>query len=349
MAGGLEGLGEFRQVRGDFAGEFGGVARGIERGGIGPEEAEACADLWVGEIGEPDTEGARVGKRQAGFAGLGEVGEQLEAVAHVHHDDERRVGFVGRQGADVALGLAAGFEHGVVPRAGAADGLGGFLLREDASVSGGEFEWRGGGAGFLKLLGFEDEVGALVEVNAALDGGAVGVMLRHGKLEEVTGAGVVVGWRDFEQVAEFEQEALGVGTFGRTGGRPVGDEIRHIPLRHGVELHERGGRGNDGVARGATWGKPAGSDWLTRINHKLMKAFRRSADFQSAVSQASNLRGVAAASTVCRLEVGDTAGWKPALRAAGRRMRWKVCDLSGPRGVQHPPAKEAPCHGLTAP
>jgi len=42
---------------------------------------------------------------------------------------------------------------------------------------------------------------------------------------------------------------------------------------------------------------------------------RRSADFQSAVSQVSNLRTPFSAPTPCRLEVGDTAGWKPALRA----------------------------------
>ena len=54
---------------------------------------------------------------------------------------------------------------------------------------------------------------------------------------------------------------------------------------------------------------------------KLRPAQLRSADFQSAVSQVSNLRTAEKASgmgfsPVCRLEVGDTAGWKPALRGA---------------------------------
>ena len=54
---------------------------------------------------------------------------------------------------------------------------------------------------------------------------------------------------------------------------------------------------------------------------KLRLAPPRGADFQSAVSQVSNLRTAEKASgmgipPVCRLEVGDTAGWKPALRSA---------------------------------
>ena len=54
---------------------------------------------------------------------------------------------------------------------------------------------------------------------------------------------------------------------------------------------------------------------------KLRLAPPRGADFQSAVSQVSNLPTSEKASgmgipPVCRLEVGDTAGWKPALRSA---------------------------------
>ena len=50
-------------------------------------------------------------------------GEQLENVPDVHHDEERWVWLGSRQGADMALGLAAGF-HGVIPGAGTAHGLG---------------------------------------------------------------------------------------------------------------------------------------------------------------------------------------------------------------------------------
>jgi len=48
---------------------------------------------------------------------------------------------------------------------------------------------------------------------------------------------------------------------------------------------------------------------------------RRSAGFQPAVSRVSNPQTLPATRTPCRLEVGDTAGWKPALRS---RRCWCV-------------------------
>ena len=39
--------------------DIGGAAGGVEGGGVGPDEAEALADLLVGELFEADTEGAR--------------------------------------------------------------------------------------------------------------------------------------------------------------------------------------------------------------------------------------------------------------------------------------------------
>jgi hypothetical protein len=55
-----------------------------------------------------------------------------------------------------------------------------------------------------------------------------------------------------------------------------------------------------------------------------------------AVAQVSNLlyRRIpfgrpSAVELVRRLEICDTAGWKPALRAFGSRLRQEVCDLSG--------------------
>ena len=54
------------------------------------------------------------------------------------------------------------------------------------------------------------------------------------------------------------------------------------------------------------------------------KSARRSADFQSAVSRVSNPPGAAPVTTPCRLEVGDTAGWKPALPDGGVRSHGKI-------------------------
>jgi len=47
-------------------------------------------------------------------------------VADIQDDDEGRI-FVTRQGADVALGLAARLQHRLAPSVGAAHGLGVFL------------------------------------------------------------------------------------------------------------------------------------------------------------------------------------------------------------------------------
>ena len=63
--------------------------------------------------------------------------------------------------------------------------------------------------------------------------------------------------------------------------------------------------------------------------HTLTEAARRSADFQSAVSRVFNPLGLGPVRTRCRLEVGDTAGWKPALRILGPRPREQVCERAG--------------------
>jgi len=82
----------------------------------------------------------------------------------------------------------------------------------------------------------------------------------------------------------------------------------------------------------------------TRIFHMLAKPAGRSADFQSAVSRVSNPLRAGPFPTPCRLEVGlsacdaqagDTAGWKPALRAFGTQSGKEVCEICGLNG-NHP-------------
>jgi hypothetical protein len=53
------------------------------------------------------------------------------------------------------------------------------------------------------------------------------------------------------------------------------------------------------------------------VFHTTTAASARSAGFQPAVSRVSNPLDDRLGTTVCRLEVGDTAGWKPALRSFG--------------------------------
>jgi hypothetical protein len=152
------------------------------------------------------------------------------------------LGSLGGQGADVALGLAARFEHGVIPPSCAANGGG--LARAGDGTRRFERQVEVGGFGglILKLLGFEEEGGAFVEVNASLTGRAVGVMLGYGKLEGVARARLGVGARHAEQVAKLNEEELRVGALRRARGRPARDEVLDFPARHGGLLHEAKGR-----------------------------------------------------------------------------------------------------------
>ena len=65
-----------------------------------------------------------------------------------------------------------------------------------------------------------------------------------------------------------------------------------------------------------------------------------SADFQSAVSQVSNLRRLGLVATLCRLEVGDTAGWKPALVCPAGV--WSIGMKGSRRGLVTPTVAEPP-------
>ena len=75
---------------------------------------------------------------------------------------------------------------------------------------------------------------------------------------------------------------------------------------------------------------------VARKFHKQRHGALRSADFQSAVSQVSNLLSVGCEKTVCRLEVRDTADWKSALPSRQstraefpRLLPDQVCEISG--------------------
>ena len=182
--------------------------------------------VWVerSRIRKPDAEASRVGEREVGFPGLREVGEDLEAVAEIDDEKERRVGLVGGKRPGVALGLATGFEHGVVPRAASSDGSRFFLgckdpgfLRDDRER--GLFFFRSG-----ELLRFEHEAGAAIEVDAALGAGAVTARDADRELERIA---VRVGVRrtlDTELVGQFDQKLLGIRALGRFRLGPAGDK-----------------------------------------------------------------------------------------------------------------------------
>jgi hypothetical protein len=99
MSGALEQLGEAAEFLRDGAGDLGGAAGGVEREGIGPDEAEAFADLGLREIEEAEAMGAGIGERDVGAAGAGEFGVELDGVADIDDDEKGRAAFAGRQGA----------------------------------------------------------------------------------------------------------------------------------------------------------------------------------------------------------------------------------------------------------
>ena len=159
VAGAFEGLGDAGQLAGDGARGAGAGAGGVERQRVEPDGAQAGADAFVAQVGEFDAVRARVGERGVGGAAAREVGVELDAVADIEDDQEGRPALLGRQGAGVAFGLAAGAQHGVV------EGLG-----------------RGAGA---DLLGLADGAGAPVAVDEAGAGAAVAVAEGDAALEDV--------------------------------------------------------------------------------------------------------------------------------------------------------------------
>ena len=114
--------GEFCEVTGDLAGDGGTDFRGVERE-IGPNPVEALANAFLREVGEADTEATRVGERQVGFSGLGEVGEDFDAVADIDNEEKGRAGFVGGERTGIAFKACAlariiASSHEPVPRVG---------------------------------------------------------------------------------------------------------------------------------------------------------------------------------------------------------------------------------------
>jgi hypothetical protein len=123
VAGGLQALGQLGQLGGHLARDAGAGAAGVQAERVGPQGFQALADGGVGQLLQPDAVAARVGERGVGGAGAGELGVQLDDVAHVHHHHKGRAALRGRQRAGVVLGLGAGAQEGVVKPAAAGGGL----------------------------------------------------------------------------------------------------------------------------------------------------------------------------------------------------------------------------------
>ena len=186
------------EPRGNLAGDAGGFATGVERERVGPDRAQARADLFLAQLVERDAVAARVGERRVGGAGAAELRIQLDAVAHVHHQQERRAALAGRQRAGVLLGLAACAQHRVVEALGV--------------------------GGCLELLRFEHEAAALVQVDASGRAAAVAVTEGDRPLEHVLLLGIRVRRFHVEQPAQVQREALRGGQLRGGDAAPFGDE-----------------------------------------------------------------------------------------------------------------------------
>lgn len=131
----------------------------------------------------------------------------------------------------MGFGLAAGAQHGVVPRGGAA--LGRALLEFGLR----KIQWIGGLAILAALLGFEHEAAALVEVDPPGAGGSVAMMeddvaLEHIGVEARVGQGWI-GRSHPKQGAQLGKEALAVGALRRAGVLPPLDKYANLLLfRH---------------------------------------------------------------------------------------------------------------------
>ena len=247
VAGFFEGDGEAGEFFGDFAGDAGAAFGGVEAVGIEPDLAEAFAEVVAGEIGEEDAVGAGGGKGNVGSAGAGEFGEEFDGVADIDDDDEGRAAFVSGEGADVVFGLAFGAEHGGIPGGGTATGDAFAEFALEIAGGGGEGFGVGFGFGGGALFGFEDEGGAAVEVDAAGGFAALAVVESDGAFEDVGVAACIrgggVGPGDVEEVAEFGEEELVVGAFGRAGVGPAGDKSRNGGgIGHGAAVITDSGR-----------------------------------------------------------------------------------------------------------
>ena len=189
--------------------------------GVGPDLTKEFALGGVAEFLEVDAVVGGVGEAEVGSASAGEFGVKFNEVADVANDEEGRTAFVGRDSADIIAGLVVGFFEGLVPSLGAA-----FAVANLAGGSGGS------------LLGLEDEVVTLVEVE--VDGGGVAVFLGAGE-GAVDDVGVVlvvfdggIGAVDTEEVAELGEEERVVGTLGRAGVLPTGDEGFDVVSHGGI-------------------------------------------------------------------------------------------------------------------
>ena len=231
---GLQRLAHFGQPLCDLAGNpRRGLGR-VERVRIGPDCRQPRAHIGVAQVLHEDPEALAVRILVVGAPGAGEIRKELQAVAHIAGDDERRRGMVGVQKEYVAFGLLARVLHHHVtgrPAASLPEGFGvlGRLVGQQAQPIGNGVL----GAREAGLFRLQDEGALLVEVDPLGRGQTVAAARSHGPLEDIIivralrarGFGAIHA----EHVAEFRQEHLIVGALGAAlARRPPTDEKLYV-------------------------------------------------------------------------------------------------------------------------
>ena len=178
VAGSFERFGQLSQLGCHQACDLGADAGGVERERVGPQQAQAVQHLGLGQISQADAVRTGIGERRVGGTGAGELGEQLDDVAHIHHDQKGRPA-IGNS-ARVVLRLSVCQHHLGVKTGGKPAGAG---------VPGTAVD----------LLALPDKAAAPVAVDAALGDAAVGVREGDRPLEHVVTLSGGMGPLDAQQ------------------------------------------------------------------------------------------------------------------------------------------------------
>ncbi len=201
---------------------------GSSVGGVVPDRAQALADVLVAQIVEIDAEAVAVRELRVVLALAGEVGIDLDAVADVADEHERRPAVDAGSALGVVLRLLPGVHHQLVPDAVGAALAARVGVRHEQVGLAGELQLLLAVL-LAALLGFDDEGAALVEVDAAGAGRAVRILELDAALE-----GVDVLVRGFDRACRFFNaedfaqvfgERLKIRAFLAAGCAPADDEV----------------------------------------------------------------------------------------------------------------------------
>ncbi len=101
----FEAAGDGGEQISNVARDAGGAGGGIEAFGIGPDGAQTVAHILVAQVLQHDPVARPVGELGVGFAGAGEIGIDLDAIANVGDEQERWPAMINGERLGVAFGL----------------------------------------------------------------------------------------------------------------------------------------------------------------------------------------------------------------------------------------------------